>query len=172
MSAIFYQIFIFHQMIALQKLINVFHFIQKALFFVEIFKLFYFRLLLFFSLSTIAWEVDPRKTLVYYVINYLNKDLVIWNFVWYFEREIRRDIEFLSIDRVLNRGTFLWKNHAENMHQKLVPDPFLTFLDNLKQPLHARNSFKNKIFWTRIIGNPSKRSLCFFFRTQSLLKVH
>ena len=29
------------------------------------------------------------------------------------------------------------------MHQKLVPDPFLILVNNPKQPLHARNSFKN-----------------------------
>ena len=44
------------------------------------------------------------------------------------------------------QGTFLWKNHAENMHQKLVPDPIFILVNNPKQPLHARNSFKNKIF--------------------------
>ena len=41
---------------------------------------------------------------------------------------------------------FLWKNHAENVHQKLVSDPFIILLNNPKQPLHARNSFQNKIF--------------------------
>ena len=35
------------------------------------------------------------------------------------------------------------ENHAEKVHQKLAPDPFLILLNNLKQPLHARNSFKN-----------------------------
>ena len=30
--------------------------------------------------------------------------------------------------------------------QKLVPDPFFILVNNLKQPLHARTSFKNKIF--------------------------
>ena len=25
---------------------------------------------------------------------------------------------------------FLWKNHAENVHQKLVPDPFLILVKN------------------------------------------
>ena len=39
----------------------------------------------------------------------------------------------------------MWKNHAKNVYQKLVPDPFLILLLNLKQPLHAINSFKNKI---------------------------
>ena len=38
------------------------------------------------------------------------------------------------------------ENHAKNVHQKLVPDPFLILLNNPEQPLHARNSYKNKIF--------------------------
>ena len=46
------------------------------------------------------------------------------------------------------------KSHAENEHQKLVPEPFLVFLNNLKQPFYTRNSFKNKIFWTGIIKTP------------------
>ena len=37
--------------------------------------------------------------------------------------------------------TFLRKNHAENMQQKLVPDLFIILVNNLKQPLHAINSF-------------------------------
>ena len=44
---------------------------------------------------------------------------------------MRCDIETLSIDRVLNT-TFLWKNRAENVHQKLVPDPFIILLNNPK----------------------------------------
>ena len=42
--------------------------------------------------------------------------------------------------------TFLWKKHAENVLQKPVPEPFLILVNNRKQPLHARNYFKNKIF--------------------------
>ena len=38
------------------------------------------------------------------------------------------------------------KNLAENVLQKLAPDPFLILLNNPKQPLHTRNSFKNKVF--------------------------
>ena len=30
--------------------------------------------------------------------------------------------------------------------KKLAPDPFLILVNNSKQPLHAKNSFKNKIF--------------------------
>ena len=43
-------------------------------------------------------------------------------------------------------NNILWKNHAENAHQNLVPDPFLILVNNPKQQLHARNSVKNKIF--------------------------
>ena len=42
------------------------------------------------------------------------------------------------------------------MHQNLVPDPFLIFVNNAKQPLHARNYFKNKIFWNRMAKRPKK----------------
>ena len=38
------------------------------------------------------------------------------------------------------------ENNAENVHQKLVPDLFFILVNNLKQPLHARNLFKVKIF--------------------------
>ena len=52
----------------------------------------------------------------------------------------------LSIDSVLNKEHFYGKNGTENVLQKLVPNPFLIYVNNPKQPLHARNSFKNKIF--------------------------
>ena len=39
---------------------DVFYFIQKALFVLKIFKFLYFHLPLFFSLSVIAWELDPK----------------------------------------------------------------------------------------------------------------
>ena len=37
------------------------------------------------------------------------------------------------------------ENHAENVHQKLAPDPFLILLNKPKQPIHASNSFKYKV---------------------------
>ena len=37
------------------------------------------------------------------------------------------------------------ENHAENVHQKLDPDPYLIFLNNPKQPLHTRNSFEKAL---------------------------
>ena len=55
------------------------------------------------------------------------------------------------------------------MHQKLVPDPFFILVNKPKQPYHARNSFKNKIFWKGIIKNLEKSKLYVFFPIQSLL---
>ena len=60
--AIFYQIFIFHQKIALQKPQKSFLFHLKSSFFLKIFKFLYFCLPIFFSMSAIALEVDPRKS--------------------------------------------------------------------------------------------------------------
>ena len=48
------------------------------------------------------------------------------------------------------------------MHQKLAPDPFSILENNPKQPLRAKNSFKNKIFWERIIKKALKRLTLFF----------
>ena len=108
-SAIFYQIFIFHQMIAIQKLWKIiFVSSKKALFVLEIFKFFYIRPSLFFALSAIALEIDSRKMLVYDVVNCLNKNLNT-HYVWYLEKEIRCDIGTLSIDRVLNIEHFYGK---------------------------------------------------------------
>ena len=56
------------------------------------------------------------------VINSVNKNLIT-HFVLYLQKEVRYDIETLSIDKELNKE-YLWKNHAENMHQKLAPVPF------------------------------------------------
>ena len=38
--------------------------------------------------------------------------------------------------------------------QKLVPDPFLILVNNPKQPMHVRSSFKIKMFEKRIIKKP------------------
>ena len=43
------------------------------------------------------------------------------------------------------------KNHKENVHQKLVPDPFLIFVNNPKQLLHARNYFENKEYYQKAL---------------------
>ena len=62
-SAIFYQIFIFHQMIALQKLGKIFFISSKSSFRSQDIHVFVFRSSLLFFLSAIALEVDPRKIL-------------------------------------------------------------------------------------------------------------
>ena len=36
------------------------------------------------------------------------------------------------------------ENHAENVHQKIIPDSFLILVNNSKQPLNAGNDFENK----------------------------
>ena len=85
-------------------------------------------------------------------IKCLNKNLIT-HFAWYLGKGKRYDIETLPIDRVLKKSLFFWKNHTENVHPKLVRDPFLLSVNNSKEPLHARNYFKNKIFW-KITKNP------------------
>ena len=138
-SAIFDQIFIFNQMIALQKLWkNVFYFIVFP------------SSPLFLPVSLWVRGCLKINLKVYDVINCVNMNLIT-HFICYLGKEKRYDIETVSIDRV---WTFLWKNHAENGHQKLVPDLFFILVNNPKQSLHARNSFKNKIFWKKIIKNP------------------
>ena len=38
------------------------------------------------------------------------------------------------------------ENHAKNVQQNLVSDLFIILVNDPKQPLHARNYFKSKIF--------------------------
>ena len=109
-----------------------------------------------FSLSAIDLGGDSRKILkVYDVIICVNKNLTTC-FVWYLEKEIRCDIESLAIDRVSRTYTehFYGKNHAENVHQKLAPEPILILPNNPKETLHVGNSFENKKFWKMIIKKP------------------
>ena len=100
-----------------------------------------------------SFKKNPK---VYDLINCLNRIELITHFVWYLEKEKSSDIETLSIDRVLNKEHFYGKKHAEKVHQKLVPDPSFILVNNPNQPLLARNSFKNKIFWNRIIRSVNK----------------
>ena len=151
--ATFYQIFVSHQMVALQNLWKMFFISSKKFFSFSRYSnlcIFVFPSFFFSSVSHCFRGWSKKNLKVYDVINCLNK-ILITHFVWYLEKEIRCDIETLSIDRTLNKEHF----YVEiNVHQKLVPDPFLILLNNPKQPLHARRSLKNKIFWKRIIKNP------------------
>ena len=87
---------------------NVFYFIYKALFVLEIFKFLYFSLPLFFSMGHCfrGWLKISLK--VYNVINCKNRNLIT-HFVWYLEKEKGYDIETLPIDRVLKKEHFNWK---------------------------------------------------------------
>ena len=38
---------------------------------------------------------------------------------------------------------FFMEKYAWNVHQKIVPDPFLILVNNSKKPLHTKNFFKN-----------------------------
>ena len=71
--------------------------------------------------------------------------------------EKRYVIKTLSVDRVLNKEHFYMKNYAENIQQKLAPDPFLILLNNSQQPSHARNSFKNKDILKKIYQKVFKK---------------
>ena len=139
MSTIFYHLFIFLQIIALQKLWKISS--KKLFLFLRYSTFCIFGFPSFFPVSHCFRGWFKKNLKVYDVINCLNKNLIT-HFVWYLEKEIRFDIETLSIDRVLNTK---WKNHA-------APDQFLILLYNQI----ARNSFGNKIFWKRIIKKPLK----------------
>ena len=75
----------------------------------------------------------------------LNKNFVT-HFVWHPKKEKRYDIDTLSIDRVLNKERFYWKIMQKMCTRGFSQIPFLTLVGNPKKPLHAKNSFKNKVF--------------------------
>ena len=60
------------------------------------------------------------------------------------------------------------KNHTENVRQKLVQDLFIILVNNPRQLLHARNYFKNKIFWRGIIKKLLKSNFLFSFEPSPL----
>ena len=108
-STIFYQIFIFQQMIALQELWKMFLFHLKSSFCswdIQIFV--YSSSPLFFRVSHCFRGWFKKNLKVCDIITCLNKDLIT-HFVWYLEKEIRCDIETLSIDRELNKEHFYGK---------------------------------------------------------------
>ena len=83
----------------------------------------------------------------------MNK-ISITHFVWYLSKKKRYDIETLFIDGVSDKERFIEKSCRKNVQQKLVPNLFIILINNLKQPLHARNYFKSKIFRKGIIKKP------------------
>ena len=76
-SAIFYRIYIFHQMIALHKLWKMFFFSSKKLFsFLRYSNFCIFVFFSFFPCHPLLWRLIQEKYKVYDVINCLNKNLI------------------------------------------------------------------------------------------------
>ena len=63
------------------------------------------------------------------------------------------DTETLYIDGVSNKEIFM-ETSCRKYAAKASPRPRYNFGFDPKQPLHARNSLKGKIFWKRIIKKP------------------
>ena len=79
---------------------------SKKLFFSQDIQIFVFLPShLFFHVSHCFRSWSKKILKVYDVINCLNKKLIT-HFVWYLDKEIRRDIETLSIERVVNKEHF------------------------------------------------------------------
>ena len=125
-NIIFYQIFIFHQMIALRKLWKTFFISSKILFSFSRYSK--FCILVFPSFLPVnhclrGWS---RKNLeIYHVINCLNKSYIT-HFIWYPEKEIRCYHETLSIDRELNKELFYGKS-CRKCAPKASPRPLFNF---------------------------------------------
>ena len=112
-SSIFYQVFISHQMIALQKLWKMFFISSKKLFSFSRYSNFVFRSFCFFPpVSHCFWGWSKISLKVYDVINCPNKNLIT-HFVWYLEEEKRYDIETFFIEWVLNKEHFYGKAMQE-----------------------------------------------------------
>ena len=102
-SAFFDQVFIFHQMIALQKLWKMFFLSSKKLFSFSGYSNFcIFVFPSFFSVSHCLRGWSKKNLKIHDIINSLNKNITT-HFIWYLQKEIRCGIEALSIDRGLNK---------------------------------------------------------------------
>ena len=67
-----------------------------------------------------TWSKINHK--VYDVINCLNKNLIT-HFVGYLKMKKSMTLKLSPLDIYsIKYGIFSWKNHTENVHQKLVPD--------------------------------------------------
>ena len=145
-SAIFYQIFIFHQIKPIKNYEKYFLFHLKSFFRSRVIQIFVFPSSpLFLSVSHCFKGCSKINLKVYDIINCLNKNLIMY-FVWYLEKDKRHDIETLSIDRVPNKEHFYGKIIQKMCTKSYPRTPFLILVNNLKQPLHSRNYFKKKIF--------------------------
>ena len=87
---------------------------------------------------------------VYDITNCLNKNLIThkYNNAKGMTLKLCLLIEYLLNKEHFDRKS--WKRWAPEASHR----PLFNLLNNPKQPLHAQNSLKNKIFWKRIIKNP------------------
>ena len=98
--AIFNQIFIFHQMLALQKLWKVFFISSKKLFLFSRYSIFCIFIFRFFPVSHCfrGWFKKNLKSHQWSTY-----------FIWYLDKEKRCDLETLFLDRLLNTERFYGK---------------------------------------------------------------
>ena len=75
---------------------------------------------------------------VYDVINCLNKNLITAHIVWYLEKEKKCTLK-------LDKGTLLWKSHAEYTHQMVVPGPFSVLVNYPKTAIACKKKKKKII---------------------------
>ena len=108
-SAIFYQIFVFHQMIVLQKTWKMFFISSKKLFpFLRYSNLCINVFPFFLPVDHCFRDWFKINLKVYEIINCLNK-ILITHFVWCLEKEKRYNIKTLSIERLLKKEHFYVK---------------------------------------------------------------
>ena len=122
----FYQIFVFNQMIAPQKLWKMFFISsEKPFSFLRYSDFLFPPSPLFLPVSHCGRGCLKINFKVYDAINCLNKNLIT-HFGWYLEKEKRYDIETLSVDRVLNKEHFYGKI-MQKMCTKVSPRPLFNF---------------------------------------------
>ena len=123
-SAIFYENFIFHEMIALQKLWKMFFILSEKLYSFSRYSNFcIFIFPSFFPVSHCFRGWFKKNLKVCDIISCLNKNLIT-HYVWYLEKEIRCDIETLSIDRELNKEHFYGKIMQKMCTKSYPQTPF------------------------------------------------
>ena len=139
-SAIFYQIFISYQMITLQKIWKMFFILSKNLF--SFWRYSSFCIFVFRSFSPVShcfggWS--KKNFEVYDVISCLSNNLRT-HFVWYLEKEIRWDIETLSIIRVSNKEHFYLKS-CTKCASTAIPRPLFNFELSTKTAIACKKFF-------------------------------
>ena len=87
---------------------NIFYFVEK-LFLLSRYSVFYiFIFSSFFPVTHCLRQWSKKNLNIYDAIYCLNKNLIT-HFVWYLQKEIKSDIETLSINRKLNKECFYGK---------------------------------------------------------------